>query len=235
MTRGPVRVVGSQRHGSVWFAWKMEVALVQWACGPLPLSASLNLPSLSFYWLWTQMRRKMVRLPYRKALWKTFLDMLKKMRWLNSWQWLHNGPKHQGQVGLFSMLPLEKVKQEITYLTRQRLHMAATQIQEIQLTTLPDTYNDIDSKGQTLKWTNLHQGPGLLPAHRVPLCKWTKWTRASNHKEVSFPGWQGTQLGKQKCRQGFRPQVDPTALTSAWGTEHTTRRGGSYRHVLTKD
>lgn len=74
-------------------------------------------------------------------------------------------------MGLFSLLPLEKVKQEITYLTHQKLHMAATQIQEIQLTMLPDTYNDIDSKGQTLKWTDLHQGPGLLPAHHVPLCK----------------------------------------------------------------
>lgn len=81
-------------------------------------------------------------LPYRKALRKTFLDLLKKVRWLNSWQWLHSDPKQQRLVGLLSLLPLEKVKQEITYLTRQRLHVATTQTQVIQLTTLPDTYND---------------------------------------------------------------------------------------------
>lgn len=61
-----------------------------------------------------------------------FLDTLKKEMRLNFWQWLHNGSKETGQVGLFSLLQQEKGKQKATCLICERLHMASTQVQDIQ-------------------------------------------------------------------------------------------------------
>lgn len=101
------------------------------------------------------------------------------------------------------------------------------------MTTLPDTYNDMDSEGQKLKWADLHLGPGLLPAHGMPL---------QMNKDVQlqkaysfFLAEQGTQLGKHSAGRVAGPGLTPlrSLLHEAQNAQPCVE--DLARHVLTKD